>query len=87
MNTMRAKMQIDTVGQFNVKDGIPAWETLSMSAVCSSTPFGKDGESEDNTYARWTPSGQLALTITNPDLFGKFKQGQKFYLDFQEATI
>ena len=32
MNTMRAKMQIDTVGQFNVKDGIPAWETLSATA-------------------------------------------------------
>lgn len=60
-------------------------EQISMAPVCAK-PFGPNGESEDNTYARYTPSGALNLTITNPDLVGTFKQGQTFYVDFSEAT-
>lgn len=59
-------------------------ETVSFSAVCGK-PFNAVGESEDNTFARWTPSGSLSLTIQNPNLLGKFAEGQKFYLDFSEA--
>jgi hypothetical protein len=40
---------------------------------------------EDNTYAKWTPSGSLSLDITNPALHGKFSQGQTFYVDFTPA--
>lgn len=76
---MRAKMEVRAV----VPQGT-ALETIEMAAV-SATPFGPDGVSQDNTYARWTPSGTLYLTITNPDLVGQFKVGQKFYLDFTEA--
>lgn len=77
---MRAKMQVQSV------KGTETYESISMSAVTSSNkPYGPNGENEDNTYARWTPSGTLALSITNPELIGKFKVGQKFYLDFTEA--
>jgi hypothetical protein len=77
---MRAKMQVDSVVR-------TSWgETLKLSAVCGNKPFGPNGESEDNTYARNTPSGTLELTITNPGLIGKFNPGQKFYLDFSEAV-
>ena len=56
---------------------------VNMSAVCGK-PFGPEGESEDNTFARYTPSASLSMTITNPNLLGQFKEGQKFYLDFTE---
>lgn len=78
--TMRAKMQVQEVRSFG--DG----EQVEFSAVTGNTPFGQDGESDDNTYARWTPSGRLTLTISNPALLGKFRVGQKFYLDFTEAS-
>lgn len=78
---MRAKMQVQSVAKFeNMKQ-----ETISMSAV-SEKPYGPEGESEDNTFARYTPSASLQISITNPALLGKFKQGQKFYLDFTEAA-
>jgi hypothetical protein len=77
---MRAKMQIHSVTQFQ------GTEQIKLSAVCGKAPFGNEGESEDNTYARWTPSGELSLTISNPNLIGKFKPGQKFYIDFTEAS-
>ena len=77
---MRAKMQVQSV----TKQG-DAQESLSMSAVCGKAPFGSQGESEDNTYARYTPNGSISLSITNPALVGKFRVGQKFYVDFTEA--
>jgi hypothetical protein len=77
---MRAKMEVREVTK--PYDGA---EQIKLSAVCGK-PYNAGGESEDNSYARWTPSGELSLTITNPNLIGQFKQGQKFYLDFTEAT-
>ncbi len=77
---MRAKMQVQSV----VPAGAAA-ESIRMSPVCGSDPFGPNGESEDNTFARYTPAGSLELTINNPDLVGKFSVGQKFYVDFSLA--
>lgn len=76
---MRAKMSVQSVSGQGT-----AQETVSMMAV-TSKPFDAEGNSEDNTYARYTPAGSLSLTINNPALLGKIKVGQKFYLDFTEA--
>jgi hypothetical protein len=57
-------------------------EQLKLAAVCGNAPFGTNGESEDNTFARYTPSASLEMIITNPSLVGKIKAGQKFYVDF-----
>lgn len=45
-----------------------------------------NGTKEDNSFSKWTPSAKLELDVTNPDLFGKFVPGKKFYLDFNEAS-
>jgi hypothetical protein len=55
-----------------------------MNPVCGGKPFGPNGESEDNTFARFSPSGEIKLTITNPDLVKFIKPGQTFYVDFTE---
>ncbi len=80
---MRAKFQINTVDQRIGPDG--KIQSVQIKGTPVSGKFGPNGESEDNTFARYTPGGSLELWITNPDLFGKFKPGQKFYLDFTEA--
>lgn len=77
---MRAKMQVHEV--ITPFDGA---ERVKMGAVTGTAAFGPQGESEDNTYARYTPSGSIDLTITNPNLIGKFRPGQTFYVDFSEA--
>lgn len=80
---MRAKLQVQSV---TPSGNPPTSEALSMSAVTSSTkPYGPQGENEDNTFARYTPSASFSATINNPALLGKFKVGQKFYVDFTEA--
>lgn len=81
MPAMRAKFKITKVEMY---DG--GSERLEMTAVSKSGPYPEDGSDEDNTYAKFSPSGSLTLTIANPALAGKFKPGQKFYLDFTEAS-
>lgn len=73
---MRAKMQVTGVTPCG------PGEELEMSAVCGDGGFGPEGESEDNTFARFTPSGRVALTVNNPALVGRIRPGMKFYVDF-----
>ena len=77
MSAMRAKMQIQKIEKHH--GGI---EVLHLSAVARSSAYPPDGSDEDNTYAKFTPSGQLTLTIANPALIGKFSPGEKYYVDF-----
>ena len=83
--TMRAKFQIQSVVHNLGHDGKRYAETVTMSPVCKSSAYPADGLDEDNTFAKWSPSGSLSLTITNPALWDQFKPGQKFYSDFTEA--
>lgn len=77
MAEMRAKMRI--TGVLITEYG----EELQMTPV--SGDINEDGESEDNTFARYTPSGSLKMLVNNPSLAGKFKPGEEYYLDFTMA--
>lgn len=89
--TMRAKLQVSMVQEHMgwVDPASPqkpekASETLTMHAVCK--PSYQDSEfDEDNTYARMSPGASLTIHIANPALWGKFKHGDKFYVDFTAA--
>ena len=76
--TMRAKMQVNKVERF------PGQDRITCNAVCAKA-YPADGIDEDNTYAKFSPSGELTLTIANPALVGVIEPGQKFYLDFTPA--
>jgi hypothetical protein len=78
---MRAKMRVASVVTFEHSEQ----ETIKFVAVCKDSGYPPDGSDEDNTFARWTPSGELTLAITNPALRRRFKEGDKFYLDFTAA--
>lgn len=75
---MRAKMEVNKVEQFAES------ERVFMNAVAAKS-YPADGSDEDNTYAKFSPSGTLELTIANPALRGKVQAGTKFYLDFTLA--
>jgi hypothetical protein len=83
---MRAKFYINKIVTHRAGDESIWGETLYMTPVCPST-FGANGEHEDNDFHRYTPSGSLEITISNPNLYGKFKEGEKYYLDFTLADL
>ncbi|MNK09907.1 hypothetical protein D3C87_279010 [compost metagenome] len=76
---MKAKMSLETVQRFETS------EILRFKAVAGKWPYPQDGSDEDNTYARFTPTAEFQITVTNPDLFGKFNPGEKYYVDFTKA--
>jgi len=77
---MRAKMRVQFVQQHGNA------EVLQLNAVGPKGSYPPDGSDEDNTYAKYTPTASLSMTIANPALFGKFKPGDTFYLDFTPAV-
>ena len=93
--SMRAKFQVGMVTEsFQRVDAKGNWdpnaeptktcETLHMHAVAAKS-YPADGSDEDNTYAKWSPGANLQMNVANPNLWGKFKHGDKFYVDFTPA--
>ena len=82
MPIMRAKMRVNGVKLFPEGVEPHTQENLSFAAVAKSGGYPIDGLDEDNSFAKWSPSGSLTLTVANPDLFGKFAVGDTFYVDF-----
>jgi len=76
---MKAKMKVSEVKQYEGR------EDITFNAVCKSGSYPAGGNDEDNTFALFTPSAELKMSINNPALHGKIKPGQKFYVDFTLA--
>jgi hypothetical protein len=79
MPRMRAKLRIATITQME------SCEVLKMNAVARSSQYPEDGSDEDNTYAKFSPQATFDITVANPALLGKFKAGEKYYVDFTLA--
>lgn len=80
MTAMRAKFRIN-----HIDKRIDTAETLYLNPVCANK-YPADGYDENNTYAKFSPSGMLQLTVANPNLIGEFEVGQEYYLDFTKAN-
>lgn len=81
---MRAKLVVTGINP-GVFDNVKQNEQITMRAV-SADKYDDDGKDANNTYAKWSPTADLAITITNPALWDKFHIGQKFYVDFTEVV-
>jgi hypothetical protein len=82
--SMRAKVRVTGVTKYPA-EGPTQSESLSFLPVAKPEGYGPDGLDEDNTYAKWSPSGAFTLTVTNPALFNKFKFDERYYVDFTPA--
>lgn len=91
MTTMRAKMRVSAIKRYvdtnsGTQAGSTTQEDISFSAVYKTEGYPADGSDENNTFAKWTPMAEAKFSIMNPALFGKFDQGQEFYVDFTPAA-
>lgn len=76
---MRAKFAIQSVTKFT------HGEQLKMHPIGKSGGYPANGSDEDNTFAKFSPSGSLELMIANPALIGTFQPGDTYYLDFTKV--
>jgi hypothetical protein len=67
-NMVRAKMQCWEVSQNG------GTENIRLHAVTG-------GSDENKQWAKYTPCGDLTLSIDNPDAQGKFVQGKEYFID------
>ena len=70
---IRAKFQVESVTIHT------HGEAVKMNAVCY------DGTAENASFSQYTPTGSFEMSVTNENLFGVFKPGQEYYLDFTPA--
>jgi hypothetical protein len=75
---MRAKMKINSVNRDSEGKEGDSYRSIAvrLSAVCKSEGYPPDGSDENNSFARWTPSAELQMTINNPALFDKLTEGE-----------
>ena len=82
---MRAKMVVNYVTSLADAEKKVTQETIKFSAVSKNEGYPDDGLDENNTFATFTPSAQLEMSITNPALLGKMAPGDTFYVDFTKV--
>lgn len=70
---MRAKFKVTKVTKLE-----GGTEIATAMAVSADTP-------ENQSFSKFTPSGNLEIHITNPDTYGFFEPGGSYYLDFTKA--
>lgn len=79
---MRAKMKVQTITRSDNGEQ----ETLHLTGVSKPGGYPDDGSDEDNTFAKFSPMVDLAITIANPALVGTFAEGEQFYVDFTQVA-
>ena len=70
---IRAKFKVESVTLHEYG------EAVKMNAVCY------DSTEENASFSKFTPSGSFEMSVTNEAIFGKFKPGEEYYLDFTKA--
>lgn len=78
---MRCKVKIISVEKFE------NCEKIVANPVCKSGSYPPDGSDEDNTFAKFSPSGEFSLLIANPELLGVYQPGQIFYVDWTPVIV
>lgn len=73
--TVRAKFRCHFIQESS--DG--ASRTVNLSAVTS-------GSTENESWSKCTPGGQLSMHISNPDAFSQFEQGNEYFIEVNPAV-
>ena len=77
---VRAKFRSYAVKHTLQQDGSVYSVDVTLGAVTG-------GSEENKAFWKSTPSGQITLTITNPDAYAQFLPGMEFYVDFTEVQV
>lgn len=72
--TVSAKFKVGQVNDFG------EYRQVHLTPV-----YSPDPNSENYSWSKWTPSGKLEMTITNPAAFEQFAPGKTFLMTFNEV--
>lgn len=87
MNSIRAKFAVLSTTNYSnpaEEEEIVDSQTVTLQPVIAQNAAGEP-ETENASFSKYTPSGEIRMNITNPNAFGFFEQGAEFYVDFTPA--
>jgi len=73
--TVRAKFRCVSITDFGMSTEV------ALSAVCND----QDPDSENSSFNRYTPSGEMKIMVDNPEAAVRFMVDKEYYVDFSEA--
>ena len=79
MSKVRCKMMCEKIEHRPTSNPEDVYVQVSLRAVYN------DGDKENANWAKYTPSGQIGLAITNPSAIDAFEIGKFYYVDFTPA--
>lgn len=78
---VRCKMIVtEKAERFNQWQNDASKEQVNVKLTIANGPANK-------TWSKYTPSGSMELSITNPAAFDQMKLGQAYFVDFTEAPF
>ncbi len=82
--TVRAKFWVKEIKHAHQGPPNAVYADVKLAPCYGAYP---GGDSEENkSFAKYTPSGEITLGITNPDAIGFFELGKAYYIDFTPAA-
>ncbi|WP_421849926.1 hypothetical protein [Oricola sp.] len=65
----------------------PGGDPAATMAEITFEPVYPQGEDDttNKEWSRWTPSGEIKMTVTNPAAIARFEGGRSYYVDFTAA--
>ena len=82
MKQVRAKLVCTTVQ--DQTDGATANPQKTGENVSFMAQYSDN--KEDNSFSQYTPSANMSMNVTNPEIFGFFKEGEAYYFDITSAA-
>ncbi|MGO7576604.1 hypothetical protein ACC699_17160 [Rhizobium ruizarguesonis] len=79
--TVRAKFFVADI-KHSETPGSDPYAMITMMPVFGTYGDGKDNES----WSKYTPSGKIEMSITNPGAIDAFEKGKAYFVDFAPAA-
>ncbi len=81
---VRAKFFVTAIQHANVPGPDP-YATITLMPVFGSYA---DGDNETNkSWSKYTPSGKIEMSVTNPAAIEMFEQGKAYFIDFTPVEV
>lgn len=81
--SVRAKFRCTGV---NDRCSITNEGSVEVKVVTLQAVYGGKNDGANAQWSKWTPSGELTMSINNPEAYSQFKLGRCYFIDLTEVT-
>lgn len=61
-------------------------KTVDAEYITFTAVYSADRSDPNYTWSQFTPSGELKLTVTNKDVWGRFIPGDTYQINFEKVS-